>query len=207
MFRLICQYSKRLIRTVPYSANTSSTLYFELTSSVYQLWECDTILTLMDEVYTPPQSSPVPSVSEVPPAADPPKSNTALFVILGLVIVALVTTGAVVWVMRPTKPATQPELAQVAPPSPTLQPLFLKLTSPINGEQAVDGEIIVSGQTLPNTTVLIYTESDQASVESDATGLFETTITLVKGSNALTITAFADNGNESSQSIEVISDS
>jgi len=83
----------------------------------------------------------------------------------------------------------------------------LKLTSPTSGEQAVDGEIIVSGQTLPNTTVLVYTESDQTSVESDSSGLFETTITLGKGSNALTVTAFGDNGDESSQSIDVVYDS
>ncbi|HJZ05653.1 hypothetical protein A2634_05290 [Candidatus Amesbacteria bacterium RIFCSPHIGHO2_01_FULL_48_32] len=153
------------------------------------------------------QAPLTPPPPEVPPVVISSKFSALPYVVLGVVLVALIATGAIMWIKRPTKPSPQPQLAQVIPPSPTPEALFLKLTSPTSGEQAVDGEIIVSGQTLPNTTVLVYTESDQTSVESDSSGLFETTITLGKGSNALTVTAFGDNGDESSQSIDVVYDS
>lgn len=162
----------------------------------------------MDEpsVLPQPPTSPSPT-ADIPPVVTPPKSRALPLTVLGLVLVALIGSGAIILIKFSPRPSTPPQLAQAVPATPAPQPLFLELTSPKSGEQAVDSEIIASGRTLPDTTVIIYTESDETSVESDADGKFETTITLGDGSNVITATAFSENGEEASQSIVVVYDS
>lgn len=91
-----------------------------------------------------------------------------------------------------------------APPlSQESQALTLSLLSPANGDQVVDDELLVRGNTLPNATVVIFTDSDETSVDSDENGYFEGTVLLSEGQNTLTVTAFSDDGQEKSVSVNV----
>ena len=160
----------------------------------------------MDEVSVSPQPLPPPPAPDIPPQVTPPKRNILPYVVLGLILVTLVGLGAVLWIRKSAQPPATSQLAQVVSHTPAPLPLFLELTSPKSDELAVGEEIIVSGRTLPNITVLIYTDTDQTSLESDANGQFESTVSLDEGSNTLTVTAFADNGDEFSESIDVVYD-
>ncbi|EKD85482.1 MAG: hypothetical protein ACD_38C00014G0001 [uncultured bacterium] len=82
--------------------------------------------------------------------------------------------------------------------------MTLTLTSPTDNELAVNQEISVKGQTLPKSTVVVYTENDESSLEADATGRFETTIGLVDGINQLVVTVFADDGQEKTVTTDVV---
>ena len=64
--------------------------------------------------------------------------------------------------------------------------------------------MLVKGQTLPNSTVVIYSNTDETDVESDASGNFEGTTLLATGSNSLVVTAFSDTGEEKSVSLDIV---
>lgn len=82
--------------------------------------------------------------------------------------------------------------------------LTLTLDSPNQYSKALDDEIYVRGKTLPNITVVLFNESDEEILQSDAMGNFEGKLLLGKGENQLTITAFSDTGEERSLSLEVL---
>lgn len=67
----------------------------------------------------------------------------------------------------------------------------------------VNGELLVTGTTLPNTPVSVYSDIDDSSVQSDASGHFETTVALDEGGGAIKISAYSPTGEENSQTIEV----
>lgn len=84
--------------------------------------------------------------------------------------------------------------------------LTLNLESPSDGTLAVNNRILVKGTTSPNTTVVFYNDIDQSSVESDANGRFEGNLALAEGINSLVVTAFAENGEEKSVTVEIVND-
>jgi len=97
---------------------------------------------------------------------------------------------------------------KTSPPAPvvTTQPLTLSLESPSDGTVVLDGQVTIKGKTLPNTTVVFYTENDQNSVESSSDGQFEGTITLSSGINTLTTIAYAEDGEEKSITLDIVYD-
>ncbi len=86
----------------------------------------------------------------------------------------------------------------------TPKTLTLTLDSPKDEELSVNNEILVKGNTLPNTTVVMFNETDEVTVDSDANGNFETTIQLAEGINSLTVTAFAEDGQEKSLTVDIV---
>lgn len=85
-------------------------------------------------------------------------------------------------------------------------PLFLTLESPSDETLVENNTLVVKGKTLPNTTVVFYTEENDGSAESNASGEFEGTIPLVSGINTLTVAAFGENGEEESMTVDVVYD-
>jgi hypothetical protein len=77
------------------------------------------------------------------------------------------------------------------------------LDSPTASTSVVDDTILVKGQTLPNTTVTIYNDTDDAMIQSDSSGNFEGKLVLGPGENNLTITAFGDAGEEKSLNLKM----
>jgi hypothetical protein len=150
---------------------------------------------------TEQQAKPVEAsvIEDTSQLATPKKSNKGLlvFVILA-VIISLSTTLYLLF-----QPAKEPQLL----PSPVVvQPLILELLSPADGELAVNREILVSGTTLPNTPVVIFTETDETSIDADSSGKFETTLSLDDGINTLVITAYGEDGGELTKSVDIVYD-
>lgn len=83
------------------------------------------------------------------------------------------------------------------------KPLTLSLSSPSENTSAVDDQILIKGKTLPNTTVVLYSESDEEILQSNTNGDFEGKLFLDSGKNALTISAFSDTGEEKTLNLEV----
>ncbi|OGG04887.1 hypothetical protein A2Z33_06315 [Candidatus Gottesmanbacteria bacterium RBG_16_52_11] len=80
--------------------------------------------------------------------------------------------------------------------------MFLALNT-AGATTAVNGEILVSGRTLPNATVLIYTDADETSIESSGDGQFESTVIVGENGGLVRVTAFSDAGEETSETISV----
>lgn len=89
---------------------------------------------------------------------------------------------------------------------PILAPLTLTLESPVDEQLFIGEELLVKGKTLPNIPVVVFTDTDTNSTESDEKGSFETTIVLAGGINSLTVSAFADNGEEKSLALNLVYD-
>lgn len=91
-------------------------------------------------------------------------------------------------------------------PSQSKPSLFLSLESPIDSEVITDNIMEVKGETLPETTVVVFTEKDITSLKSDANGQFAGAVRLSTGLNTLTVSAFAENGEEQSIILDIIYD-
>jgi hypothetical protein len=159
-----------------------------------------------------PVNTPVSSPVEQPvekPLAEPQEQEKStqniskIIILIGVVIVLVAL--AVIAYMTFLKPKETLPVSTI-PVQPTPQELTLVLVSPVDEALAVEDEILVSGTTLPNATVAIYTESDETSLEADATGAFETTVQLSPGINSLNVTSFTNDGQEKTVSLNVIYD-
>jgi len=95
------------------------------------------------------------------------------------------------------KPSEYPNNSQAQ------KPLFLTLESPTQDTSAVNDRIMIKGKTLPNTTVVLYNESDEATLESNAQGEFEGKLMLGEGQNNLVISAFSDTGEEKTLNVSI----
>lgn len=123
-------------------------------------------------------------------------------VLIILLLAAAVAVGLFLYTQwQPgAAPSTQP-----APAPRAQRPLDLTIDSPTDGGLAVDQKLMVKGKTLPNTTVVIYTEEgDQNIIVSDPVGKFEGSIGLVEGINSFTVTAFAESGEEKTMNMDVV---
>lgn len=126
------------------------------------------------------------------------RAFTPIIVLLFIAVVGIL--GFVLVKKNEIPPVTQP----VSIEKESLLPLSLE--SPKEGDLAVNDEILVKGKTDPNTTVIVFTDNDETSMESDAAGNFESTITLSGGVNTLRVSAFSDNGKEKTLSITIARD-
>ncbi|HCS78171.1 TPA: hypothetical protein DIV55_00320 [Patescibacteria group bacterium] len=158
----------------------------------------------MDQVSVPSTANKTSESSRQFSAVPPPKKISPIFFIALGVLISL-GVAAFIW-FRPFT-FQQPATSVTTSPNPVAQTLTLELTSPADGTLSVNQEILVTGKTLPNTTVMLFTETDENSVQSDAGGMFESTITLVNGINSLTVTVFGEDGTEKSQSMDLVYDS
>jgi len=125
------------------------------------------------------------------------KTNKTIW-ILGALVILLAALGIWKFIYKPAVP--------VSTILPQAQALILAVNSPADGTLAVNNEILVTGITSPNTTVVIYTESDEVIVTSDANGKFESTVKLTSGINSLNIYAFGDDGSEKTVSLDIVYD-
>lgn len=71
----------------------------------------------------------------------------------------------------------------------------LNIDSPDDESLVFDKSLLVSGKTSANTPILISSDSSDWAIQSDSSGNFSQTITLIAGLNRLTITAYDSNGN------------
>lgn len=118
--------------------------------------------------------------------------------ILALVLV-LVAVGAVAFIYYKSTYKDSSPVSQTSP-------LLLALESPTEGSVISDDQVLVKGKTSPNSTVVFYTDLEENSVDSDSSGKFEGTIKLSAGINTLTVTAFAENGNEKTLTLDIVND-
>jgi hypothetical protein len=102
---------------------------------------------------------------------------------------------------------TTPPVVQEKKEVTVKPPLTLTLESPTEDTVVVDSTIEIKGSTTPNTTVAFFTETADGTVESDAAGNFSGMIELEDGINTLTVTAYAEDGEEKTIVMDVVYDS
>jgi len=88
-------------------------------------------------------------------------------------------------------------------PTPTPQTLLV-ITSPEDNSVSNKEKIEVSGKTTPGATVVILYEEGEKIIEANEGGIFSSEITLVGGSNEITVSTYDDQGNEISKTLTVV---
>mgnify|MGYP001595727670 FL=1 len=91
-------------------------------------------------------------------------------------------------------------------PGSQVSPLLLSLESPADGTVMTGSKVSIKGKTSPGATVVFYSDAEENSVDSDSYGNFEGSIGLTEGINTITVTAFAENGDEKSLSLDIVND-
>ena len=151
----------------------------------------------MNENPTQPNNPPPVDPSPVPQVVTKPRSLLIPLVVL-LILVSVVTS--VLLFVRYTAPTPLPSevVAQ-----PTAVPMFLAVDNLQQEVVVVDGEVLVSGKTVPNATVLIYSDTDETSLQSKADGSFESTILVNDSSGLVRVSAINEAGEEANVTFTV----
>lgn len=135
------------------------------------------------------------------------RQEVIIAIVLGFSLGLLLTLG--VWtanralkerqagVVTPTPEiAIQPE---ITPPA-----FFLKITSPEDESFFNEAKITLAGQTQAGATVVIIAEKGEEIIEAAEDGSFSTQVSLVGGTNEITVTAFGLGGEEESQNLNLV---
>lgn len=137
---------------------------------------------------------PQPAQVEQSPKKKPGRKIYFILAAVSLILIALI-----LFIFRPA-----PTLVPEKKPEKLVQtPLFLAIDSPKKETAVVNGEVLIEGRTLPNTTVVIYSDTDESSLESDVKGDFKDTVIVGDEGGLVRVTAFSDNGDELSKTIDL----
>lgn len=80
----------------------------------------------------------------------------------------------------------------------------LVLVSPLDLSLVTTSTASVEGKTLPNTSLIIQTETDTYFIRTGPDGTFSKDVGLTSGSNDLTVTAVGDNGEKTQKTVTVV---
>lgn len=124
---------------------------------------------------------------------------------LGLIITYGVLTARKALEQQKQTPPPSEVVEESAPTlEPTIAPLTLTIYQP-EDETVVDKPtILLKGKTASNAVIAILTEEDELILEADDEGNFETEIDLVDGVNEIIISAFDEETNEVSQTLNLV---
>ncbi len=123
-------------------------------------------------------------------------------IILSLIalFVGLLVAGGAFYIYQMTKQIPQDKSDTItikSHPTPTPNSHdYLTVDSPKNEDVLDRKTITISGKTLPGSTVIISTESDDQVVKPTATGTYSVTATIDNGVNLISVTSIFPDGTE-----------
>ena len=114
-----------------------------------------------------------------------------------MVVIGLLVASIAFYAYQGTK-LTPGSKTTILVPTPTPTPIstsvYLSVDKPID-ESIIDNKTItISGQTTPEATIIIVTNSDQKVITPSKQGNFSTTITVSDGANLIRVIAFGSDG-------------
>lgn len=135
------------------------------------------------------------------------KKEIILAIGVGFVVGLLITYG--VWQANKAISLTKtiaPEKEETieSQPTPETKKSVLNLISPPNELLTKEPKVTLRGNYIPNAQIAIVQESQEKIIKVDASGAFETEITLTPGENQLEIYGFTKDGDEARQILTII---
>jgi hypothetical protein len=135
------------------------------------------------------------------------KKEVLIAIAIGFVLGLIITVG--IWTANRTlknpRPSPEGQIEQpVTSPTPTSSELPLTITSPEDNAIIDTEKIEISGKTAPDVTVLVLYEEGEKIIQADKEGEFSTEITLVGGGNEITVSAYDTEGNEDTQTLNLV---
>jgi len=136
------------------------------------------------------------------------KKEVIIAIVIGFALGLVITFG--IWTANQAL-KQQPQLEKPTPtektattPTPAPEELSLAIISPKDNSISSGEKIEVSGKTAPEATVIILYQEGEKIIQADEEGNFSSEITLVGGANEIKITAYDQNGNEVSKTVNVV---
>jgi hypothetical protein len=139
------------------------------------------------------------------------KKEVLLAIIIGFGLGLLITFG--VWQankalkqVAPKQALPPSQVQEEKTPSPTPPPsqIGLTITSPEDNSIINKEKIDISGKTSSGAIVVITYEEGEKIVEADENGNFTSEITLVGGANEITVSAYDQEGNEVTKTLNLV---
>ena len=140
------------------------------------------------------------------------KKEVLLAIIIGFSLGLAITFG--VWkankALKEAAPKQQllpsqvQEKEKIPSPTPVSSQLNLLITSPEDNSIINKEKINVSGKTSPKATVVILYGEGEKIIEADENGNFTSEITLVGGANEITVSAYDQDGNEATKTLNLV---
>ncbi len=153
----------------------------------------------MEKPDPPVASVPSSAVATAPPSGLK-KTLTPLQFFLSLAMFCLICAAGISYMYFSVKtPALSPTAVIQLPkpsPAPVSPQLFLDIAGPQDMSVVDSGQLVVTGNTAPDTPVAMYTDTSDAAVISDSAGKFTAALTLTGGLNTLIVTAMGSDGRE-----------
>ncbi len=149
-------------------------------------------------------TTPIIPAQAIEPVITPTSKGKSKLLGVALLTLLVLAGGAAAFMFtKPQAPVASPEPVATLP---TPQPLFLTVANLEESMPAADGELVVKGTTLPNTTVLIFSDVDQTAVDADRQGNFEETVMIPDEEALVRVVAYGENGEEVSSTFAVSED-
>jgi hypothetical protein len=127
------------------------------------------------------------------------KTKKSKFPVLIIALVLIAALGGLAYFFVFKNKAEDNEIVKLPAP----KEFFLTVDNLEEEIIAIDGEVIVKGNTLPNSTVAIYSDVDETIVESDEDGFFQDTLVVGETGGLIRVTAFDESGEEKEITFEV----
>jgi hypothetical protein len=137
-----------------------------------------------------PEPPPVPDPT-TPTVTPTPRSRVFLWTLLFLLVCALAELGFVL---------THSSESTYVLPTVT-RPFFLAVDTSAGTVLSVNDQILITGRTFPNSTIALYSDTDDAIVESDGQGKFEGSVTVGVSGGTVGITAYGPAGEEITKTV------
>lgn len=136
------------------------------------------------------------------------KKEVLVAIIIGFGLGLVITFG--IWTANkalketgPKKEATPEQATEETIPTPTPTHIIV-INSPEDNSISNKEKIEITGKTTPTATVAILYEGGEKIIEADSEGGFSVEISLIGGSNEITIVAYDPEGNEASKTLTVV---
>jgi len=138
------------------------------------------------------------------------KKEILIAIIIGFVLGLVITFG--IWTANKSlKEGTSTKSSQITenetnitPPLQAEEKLPLTIISPENNTLANQEKLEIVGKTSPRAVVAIVYEEGEKIIEADEKGDFKQEVPLVGGGNEITISAFDNEGNEVSKTLNLV---
>lgn len=119
-------------------------------------------------------------------------------IVLGLILGGVIIYGAQLAnqssqrANKEISPTPSEAITDTETPSPTPS-AAITITSPQDHSVISTSTTTVTGNAKPNSSIIVYDDSDQSIATADATGLFSTTLKLDGGQNVINVSSLSNN--------------
>jgi len=136
------------------------------------------------------------------------KKEVLIAIVIGFALGLLITFG--IWTANKAlktqseTPVEETKTEAVVEPTPTPAGFSLNILSPEDDALIDTNKAEIKGSSVAQAIIVIVAEKEEKIIEADENGSFATEVTLVRGINEITVTAFNQEGEKTSQSLSVV---